>query len=279
MATAADPSQPWSRTRGMAPDPKESLMEKRERHSRRNGSHSVISFSNGDSYEGEWQNDLKHGTGVYEWADGTRYVGEYRFDLRSGMGTLYEPGQDGESRVLYDGEWKNDAMEGPGANRFVFENGDTYIGPMRDNLRHGEGRLIFEDGSQYEGMFENGVRQGYGSLTEGNGDTWQGEWSGDEKHGPGSLYALSRGWLVTGVWNNGDPAATEIRQLTKEEIADLGGGPVEELPETPQIPAAGLADPDRVFDDVRNVALREVETNRPTTTATDTRPQRDRWEY
>jgi hypothetical protein len=271
----SSPSQPWSRSLGVSNPSGRSILGEREKASRRNGKHSAITFLNHDSYEGEWLDDMKHGQGIYIWADGSKYVGEYENDLRSGMGTFYEPTGDGNLRILYDGEWRNDAMQGQGDNRFVFENGDTYEGPMLDNMRHGEGTLKFADGSCYDGAFNNGVRQGFGRLTEGSGDVFEGEWYGDKKHGPGTLYALSRGWVSTGVWNTNDPITMEIRQLDAEEIAELSGLEVD-VSELPSIPVAGLADPSTVYEKERDVALREVVNYRPSTTSTDTTTQNER---
>jgi hypothetical protein len=42
-------------------------------------------FSNGDSYEGEYQYDLRHGRGVYYWKDGRIYDGMFSEDKRHGM--------------------------------------------------------------------------------------------------------------------------------------------------------------------------------------------------
>ena len=37
-------------------------------------------YENGELYEGQWTNDLKHGKGVFIHADGTRYEGEWLED-------------------------------------------------------------------------------------------------------------------------------------------------------------------------------------------------------
>jgi hypothetical protein len=35
-----------------------------------------------NTYEGEYQNDKKHGNGVFEWESGNRYIGQYDDDER-----------------------------------------------------------------------------------------------------------------------------------------------------------------------------------------------------
>ena len=34
-----------------------------------------MDYANGESYDGQWENDLKHGFGIMKYADGTTYYG------------------------------------------------------------------------------------------------------------------------------------------------------------------------------------------------------------
>lgn len=47
-------------------------------------------FSNmgndGDTYEGEWKNNVRHGQGTYTFADGDKYLGNYKDGKRHGQG-------------------------------------------------------------------------------------------------------------------------------------------------------------------------------------------------
>lgn len=40
----------------------------------------------GDRYEGDYQDDLKHGHGMYQWQDGSRYCGDWKDDCQHGFG-------------------------------------------------------------------------------------------------------------------------------------------------------------------------------------------------
>ncbi len=42
----------------------------------------------GESYEGDWQDDKRNGLGVYKGADGSSYVGEWQDNKRNGEGVL-----------------------------------------------------------------------------------------------------------------------------------------------------------------------------------------------
>lgn len=45
--------------------------------------------ANGDSYEGEYQDNEMHGWGIYTYADGDYYEGEFRHGKPHGKGTYY----------------------------------------------------------------------------------------------------------------------------------------------------------------------------------------------
>jgi hypothetical protein len=57
-------------------------------------------------YEGEYVNDVKHGTGKYIWPDGRIYDGEWSQGKRWGKATYVNSG--GERR---EGIWKDDKLE------------------------------------------------------------------------------------------------------------------------------------------------------------------------
>ena len=47
------------------------------------------SYINSDSYEGEWQNHVRHGRGTYTYSEtGTKYTGMWKEGKREGHGEL-----------------------------------------------------------------------------------------------------------------------------------------------------------------------------------------------
>ena len=42
----------------------------------------VLTYNNGDKYEGEGKDNRKNGKGIYHYADGEKYDGEWRNDKR-----------------------------------------------------------------------------------------------------------------------------------------------------------------------------------------------------
>lgn len=77
----------------------------------------MVTYPNGNRYEGEWRDNQRNGNGVLEFANGDKY----------------------------DGEWKNDVQywKGKGFSKSVgtmnYANGDTFVGEWDNNLMNGKG--------------------------------------------------------------------------------------------------------------------------------------------
>ena len=111
----------------------------------------------GESYEGEWEADRKHGNGTFRYASGDVFQGEYRHGKRDGQGVYtYARGEgcfEGEYRAdlreghgvetfpsgaVYDGQWSRDVKEGSGTHRHHTEgaHGITTVRQTRDLPHH-----------------------------------------------------------------------------------------------------------------------------------------------
>ena len=102
------------------------------------------SFANGDTYEGEYRFDQRHGRGVYQWHDGRVFDGMFREDKRHGKGKFIWP--DG---AVYEGEFRNGQREGQG--QYTFSDGGKYEGSWKDGRYSGYGVCSWEDGRCYKG--------------------------------------------------------------------------------------------------------------------------------
>lgn len=60
----------------------------------------------GDHYQGEFKNGLKHGFGIYFFANGDKYVGEYQYGKRDGKGTYTFS----NGKPALTGIWANNAL-------------------------------------------------------------------------------------------------------------------------------------------------------------------------
>eukprot|EP00435_Cladocopium_sp_Y103_P044172 s1820_g12.t1 len=84
---------------------------------------------------------------------------------------------------------------------YVFEDGATYSGQWKGNMRHGFGIHVEADGSTYEGQWIEDKAHGTGRLEHSDGATYDGNWRGSMKHGQGT-YVHSDGSKYTGDWLN-----------------------------------------------------------------------------
>lgn len=155
----------------------------------------VVTFPNGDRYEGEFEHGLFNGWGVYTYSNGDRYEGEFKNDMKWGRGTLTY--RDGDK---YIGEFKNDMKHGRGS--YLFHNGDRYVGEFRNDMMNGKGTMLYRNGNQYTGNFRNGLRHGNGAFRFSNGDIYKGEFRDDLRDGRG-IYIFSNGAKYIGEFKAG----------------------------------------------------------------------------
>jgi hypothetical protein len=86
----------------------------------------IFYFENGDIYEGEWLNGMRHGQGKYTSVNKHVYSGQYVRDQRHGYGTYRWP------------------------------EGDVYVGEYRQDKREGKGTYMDAEGKSQDGYFVNG---------------------------------------------------------------------------------------------------------------------------
>jgi hypothetical protein len=95
----------------------------------------------------------QNGKGVMTWPDGDRYDGEWLHGQRHGYGRL-----DRKNGETYQGNWARNQRNGHGVN--LSTNGDEYDGAWVDDQRHGTGKLSrAADGGIDEGRWVNDVYQ------------------------------------------------------------------------------------------------------------------------
>lgn len=130
-----------------------------------------MTWSTGDSYEGGFKDDLKHGQGTHETEEGT-YVGEFQAGRRNGEGTM---------------TWKND---------------HRYTGAWKDDKHHGVGKLV-TGSDAYAGDWDSGKRDGQGTVTWSNGNSYSGAWQDNKQMGIGT-YSWKEGGQAYTVELAGD---------------------------------------------------------------------------
>eukprot|EP00606_Chrysophyceae_sp_TOSAG23-5_P001114 GSChrysophyteH2.ASY1.ANO1.1766.1 assembled CDS len=176
-------------------------------------------------YEGDWERDKPHGSGIRVYSNGSKFVGNLQDGEVHGDGTMFYANGDhfdgnflngfpyGEGKYTYsdggyyDGEYKatkinkgtlleaplcNGKREGFGLR--VFTNGSRYTGQWLDDKMHGQGQMLQAEGAGYEGAFFNGDHwHGKGEYVCCDGRLYSGEFQWGKKHGMGTQEYLRTG--------------------------------------------------------------------------------------
>jgi len=123
------------------------------------------------------------------------YEGEYNAEGgKHGKGKyVYADGD------IYVGEWKDNLMNGYG--KYIYANGDIYEGEWKDNLKNGHGKYFYADGNSYEGAFKDGLYHGHGKCIYASGSIYEGEYKDDVKNGHGKFIYCS-GDIYEGEYND-----------------------------------------------------------------------------
>lgn len=88
-----------------------------------------INFPNGDVYEGQCLNNVRHGEGTYTWK---------------------------ENSSTYAGEWKDGVRHGKGT--YIWADNANFDGSFENGVLHGRGTYTNKTGHQYQQVWEKGTR-------------------------------------------------------------------------------------------------------------------------
>lgn len=135
------------------------------------------------------------GIGLMKYPNGNKYQGNFKDNLRHGYGVYTL-----KDESFYEGEWKNDKLDGPGS--YTFKNKNQFFGSWKQNIGKGyimrfdgrmeEGKLIeevftskevlrFPDNRIYKGPLKDGNMHGEnGRLEYPNGELYVGSFINDK---------------------------------------------------------------------------------------------------
>lgn len=151
----------------------------------------------GATYEGEYQNGLKHGEGK-SFNHSSYYKGQWESDERKGYGVEYT--DFGVFTIKYEGEWKNSKENGQGKMTMkAIGINMVYEGEWKDGEREGYGRFIDRSGNIYEGEWVNDSPNGKGKFTLKNGEIYEGEVKDWKRNGYGKAVS-NDGQVLEGNW-------------------------------------------------------------------------------
>jgi uncharacterized caspase-like protein len=157
----------------------------------------VYIWDNGDRYDGHFASDRPDGLGKYHFANGDSYEGQVKAGVIMGRGTYTAKNGD-----VFEGSFANGKPHGVGVYRFA--SGDRYEGEMYQGKLQGKGRYIAKGGDRIEAPFVDGKAQGIGTYTFANGDRYEGEIIEGALSGQG-VYTYKTGLKYEGEIRNGVP--------------------------------------------------------------------------
>lgn len=160
-------------------------------------------------YQGEFEEGVPQGRGIFHHGNGTRTAGEFVDGMICGSGTRFfsngwkliavfdENHFQGTGRLeyneteFYEGEFESvESLLPHGKGYKLFRLGNTiarYRGMLEFGLLSGKGKLVLDSGDVYEGHFRGNYRHGFGKYTYANGDTYIGQFVDDEFSGEGEF--------------------------------------------------------------------------------------------
>ena len=132
------------------------------------------SRSNGDVFEGRYENGLLNGKGIFLNSKRVKYIGDFRNTRRWGKGELTT------DKFLYQGDFYNNQLHGKGRIKF-FRDGIEYKGSFNYDKIEGFGTFRWSNGDTYLGHVKNGKMDGYGIYRYSNGKEYKGFFNRGEK--------------------------------------------------------------------------------------------------
>ena len=192
-----------------------------------------ITYSVGDKYVGEFQNDKLDGHGTYtfgansQWS-GDKYVGEFKVGSFTGQGTYTFAG--GEK---YIGEHKNGKRDGQGT--YTYLNGDKYVGEFKNDFYHDQGTFTWaageRSGNKYAGQWKNDQFHGKGVYTFADGRKAVGTFKNDKLNGYAIKYFANGSIDKEGIFKDDEflyakdftPNATD-KSIQDEEVINASSG-------------------------------------------------------
>ena len=146
-------------------------------------------------YEGTFVDGMRAGHGVMTWTNGNKYDGRWAKDHFNGNGEW-------SSKVCtYKGQFMNSKFHGEGIQTDA--DGGVYEGSFENNKVHGKAKYMPADRTYlYDGNYVEGLKSGYGEITAKNFN-YKGHWKNDLYDGKGTLNYGSGLYLRSGLFKNG----------------------------------------------------------------------------
>jgi hypothetical protein len=176
----------------------------------------------GDRYEGNFENDMKHGTGKMFRSNGDVILGKYvhGIELKSQVMIKYKSGdtytgavnetyqKSGYGKLVcyvgdyvnVEGEFFEDEMHG--RCKINYRSGKKLDAHFVHGILNGQAHIVYENGDVLDCEFVDGKKNGYGSLNRNKGERFDGYFVNDKREGSGTCI-FEDGSSYDGEWLNG----------------------------------------------------------------------------
>ena len=129
--------------------------------------------------------------------DGTENYGDFIGPIVDSIKKDLEYDQKNLENGIYEGEIVNKKREGYG--KYIFNNGNYYIGQFKNGLRNGKGATYYKNNHiMNEGTFVDNLLEGEGKFYDIDGSYYIGQFSQTMKHGKGKDYDKNGNILYEG---------------------------------------------------------------------------------
>lgn len=129
----------------------------------------MYTYKNGDTYDGEWRENEKHGIGTLNYLNEGEYFGRFENGKRHGEGVFtYKKTKD-----VYSGFWKYGEKHGFGT--YTFYDSKLKLSGEWEKGKLLKGKWIFPNGIFWEGNFKNNKPVDIGVWHFPNNNTVKGE--------------------------------------------------------------------------------------------------------
>lgn len=183
------------------------------------GEYTIKHYADGSIRVGTFDRLGNHnGTGYYRLSNGSVYDGQFQDNLPHGIGLFRYTA--GEIRYCR-GSWNKGFLEGD--VNIIYFNKNIYMGRFYNGKPHGRGEMKFHDKKMsYSGTWENGIAVGSGTIHYVDCQ-YVGQISNCIPHGYGSFIDKS-GEICYGKWIHGVKEVKKETPLTDEELCHVFDG-------------------------------------------------------
>ena len=163
----------------------------------------AFTWVNGDIYRGNWKNDSITGEGTLTLSDGTELVGTFNNGILNKGTITYFVSGGLASRPVQSGRIQSSVT-------LTYSNGTVVSGKLKEQEFTGNVTIDYPSGDKYVGTLKAGVKSGKGIYTWKSGAHYNGEWENDKMSGKGTYYygQSEKNLYLSGTFKDGKPFGT-----------------------------------------------------------------------